>query len=167
MVRSTSAISSRFQACRMARKCSCCLSFMYSSPFLRGYGSKFLNEVSNDSALAGAALEGFLGVTAGMVDLLVLLLESVVEPGLEPALGAAEVLVAAFLAVGFGVGAAFFTPLAGAALALAFLVAGMLDLFYLNKARFYTKTSGPTQEMFAREVRLYGARACVQSLKKM
>src|SRR3569623_1112499 len=167
MVRSTSAISSRFHACRMSRKCAICLAFMYSSPFLCGEGSKFLNEVSNDSALTGAALEGFLGVTAGMVDLLVLLLESVVEPDLEPALGTVEVLVAAFLAVGFGVGAAFFTPLAGAALALAFLVAGMLDLFYLNKARFYTKSSGPTQEMFARGVRSDGTGAPVQSSKRM
>src|SRR3569833_77514 len=167
MVRSTSSISSRFQACRMARKSSICMSFMYSSHFLRGKGTKFLNEVSNDSALTGAALEGFLGVTAGMVDLLVLLLESVVEPGLEPALVTVEVLVAAFLAVGFGVGAAFFTPLAGAALALAFLVAGMLDLFYLNKARFYTKTSGPTQEMFARGERSDVTGARVQSSKRM
>src|SRR3569623_776153 len=102
-----------------------------------------------------------------MVDLLVLLLESVVEPGLEPALGTVEVLVAAFLAEGFGVGAAFFTPMAGVALAMALLVAGMLDIFYLNKARFYTNTSGSTHEMFARGVRSDVTVARVQSSKRM
>src|SRR3569833_2712476 len=77
----------------------------------------------------------FFGVTAGMVGLLVLLLVWLVVVGLATLVFAipvlltldllpAEVLDSTFLAVAFE-GTAFFTPLAGVGLALAFLVAGI------------------------------------------
>src|SRR3569833_1587216 len=129
MVRSTSSINSRFQAIRMARKCSICFSFMYSSPFLMGKGSKILKEVSSDSALAREDAGVFFGVTAGMVGLLVLLLVWLVVVGLATLVFAipvlltldllpAEVLDTTFLAMAFA-DTTFFTPLAGVGLALA------------------------------------------------
>src|SRR3569832_1649692 len=78
---------------------------------------------------------GLFGVTTGMVGLLVLLLVWLVVVGLATLVFAipvlltldllpAEVLDTTFLAVAFA-GTAFFTPLAGVGLALAFLVAGI------------------------------------------
>src|SRR3569832_1112480 len=97
-----------------------------------------MKEESSDSALAREVAGVFFGVTTGMVGLLVLLLVWLVVVGVATLVFAipvlltldllpAEVLVMTFLAVAFA-GTAFFTPLAGVGLALAFLVAGIVTL---------------------------------------